>query len=167
MTIFFSPSIGGFVSEDTHGPRMVELFQTEEQIAAGEAPVTVPNPSCRIPDDAIEVTEDQWEQLLAQQGQGKIIRAVDGLVVAVDPPGPRPDEQLLLIRAERNKQLRGTDSIVAVPDFAISEQRREELIQWRAALRALPETLDPDAPFESVAWPPRPEWLSEDFRIVE
>lgn len=166
MFTFFSPSLGAFGDELSHGARKIELCQTPEQIESGERPQVVDNPLCRIPADAVQVTPEQRDALLIEQGQDKIIRVVGDEVVAVEPDGPRPDEQLRIIRSQRNRLLKGTDHIVSVPDFAISDDRREELIAWRAALRDMPEAVDPSAPFDSVQWPERPDWLSETFQIV-
>ena len=166
MFTFFSPSLAAFGDEVTHGARKIDRFQTPDQIEAGELAELIDNPLCRIPEDAVQVTPEQRDEMLIEQGQDKIIRVVDGQVVAVEPDGPRPDEQLRIIRSQRNRLLKGTDHIVSVPDFAISDQRRAELVAWRAALRDMPEAVDPYAPFESVQWPERPEWLSESFQIA-
>lgn len=166
MLIFFSATLGSFGDEDSHGARMIQRCLTPEQEAAGDHPDLIENQSCRIPADAVFVTAEQRDQLLIAQGQGKILSVVGGDVVALDAQPPRPDEQLLLVREQRNRMLRGTDYIVAVPDFAISPERLTELRAWRAALRDVPDQLDPAAPFETVTWPPRPVWLSDGFSIL-
>lgn len=166
MFIFYSPSLGAFGDEDSHGARMIRPYPTPDQEAAGFEPPMIENPSCRIPDDAVEVSAELRDALLVEQGEGKILRVVDGAVVAVEPDGPRPDEQMVIVRSQRDRMLRGTDHIVAVSDFAISSDRLAELIAWRAALRDVPDNLDPDAPFETVEWPVRPAWLTENFKVL-
>ena len=150
------------ISQAEHDEAAASVLVTDSQALAGFYGLTSTS------DDfaAIPVTPEQRDALLFEQGRDKIIRVVDGQVVAIAPDGPRPDEQLRIVRSQRNRLLKGTDHIVSVPDFAISDQRRAELVAWRAALRDMPEAVDPYAPFESVQWPERPEWLSESFQIA-
>jgi hypothetical protein len=77
MQRYFSPSHGGFFSEDVHGTRL---------LVGGEA-----NPACLIPDDAVAVGDDEWRSLLAATSEGKAIEMQDGIPVAVDPPAPEGD----------------------------------------------------------------------------
>ncbi|MBB5046799.1 hypothetical protein HNR60_001547 [Rhodopseudomonas rhenobacensis] len=58
----------GFYSDDIHGPRLID----------GQ-----PNPDCRVPAEAVEITEPQWRDLLAHPG---LRRLVDGAVVDYTPP---------------------------------------------------------------------------------
>lgn len=132
MTIFFSPSASGFFDAALHRA---------------------------IPEDAIAVSEQRHAELLAAQADGMVIVMADGAPEPVDPPPPCAEAQVAIIRAKRDRLLEATDKLVTVPDFPISQQQRDEVLPWRAALRALPETLDPAAPFDSCVWPPRPDWL--------
>jgi len=77
MQKFFSPSIGGFFSEDIHGCRTIE---------SGDPPIHIPNPACAIPADAIAIDDDHWRDLIEQTCAGRQIVVIDGAVVAVDIP---------------------------------------------------------------------------------
>lgn len=161
MDQYFSPSTGGFYNEVVHGPRQIADPLTEKQIKAGRTPRYRPNPQCAIPADAIAVTEAAWRALLAAQGAGKIITVDAGRVVAIDRI-PTADEQLAQIRARRDRLLAATDAMVAVPDYPISAEHREELLAWRQALREFPDQIAPTLPADTVEWPPRPSWLGEN-----
>lgn len=77
MQRYFSPSVGGFFSEDIHGDRMIE---------SGDPAVEIPNPACTIPADAIAIDENHWRDLIAESCAGRQIVVVDGAVIAIDPP---------------------------------------------------------------------------------
>lgn len=75
MNIFFSfdgdgfPT--GFYNEDVHGKKFVD----------GEV-----NPDCKIPDDTVAITFEQWQDMLANQG----LRRWDGEKVVVYTPPSAP-----------------------------------------------------------------------------
>lgn len=74
MQRYYSPSAGGFFSEDVHGSRLVP-----------DQAVDVPNPHCRIPGDAVAIDDDHWIALLTGSSEGKRIVMIDGLPQAIDP----------------------------------------------------------------------------------
>lgn len=160
MDQFFSPSTGGFYNEAIHGSRLLAEPLTEKQIKAKRTPRFLPNPACTIPADAIAVDEATWQGLLAAQGEGKVIAVQSGRVVAVDRQ-PTAEEQLAAIRAKRDRLLAATDAMVAVPDYPISAEQREELLAWRQALRDFPDAIAPTLPAETIEWPARPSWIGE------
>lgn len=166
MDQYFSPSTGGFYNEDIHGPKLRAIPLTEKQVKAGRTPRYEPNPDCRIPGDAVRVTEAQWQALLLAQGKGQQIVVRAGRAQAVDPDPASPSDQLAIIRTRRNRLLAATDTMLAVPDYPITAAQREELTAWRAALREVTAALDPDAPLDSVEWPPRPSWLGENGELL-
>lgn len=114
--MFYSKSIGGFYSEDVHGSHTLTIidpswcwpqvevidpaFDPAEHPIGTPVPmvlindptvtpptVTMPNPACKIPADAVEITEAEHVALLEEQSTGKIIDAdMDGRPVAVNPP---------------------------------------------------------------------------------
>lgn len=139
MTSFFDAATGGFFDDSLHKD---------------------------IPPTAIPLTDEAYLALLAAQGDGKLLTVVDGAVKAVLAPPPAPETQLEIIRRRRNRLLAATDKILSVPDFPISQDRRAALFHWRAALRDLPASLDAAAPFDSLAWPTRPDWLDECGEIT-
>lgn len=74
--MFYSKTTGGFYSETIHGSREIEINEA-----------MVSNPDCKIPVDAVEITEAEHAALLEAQSQGKRIEAdTHGRPVAVDPP---------------------------------------------------------------------------------
>ena len=60
----------GFYAEDVHGDREID----------GE-----PNPNCLIPAGAVEISDADWRDFVANPG---LRRWADGAVVAYDPPPP-------------------------------------------------------------------------------
>ena len=67
---FYSASTGGFYTPEIHGENM--------------------------PSDAVEITEQEWKDLLNGQSQGKVIKAVDGKPALVDAPPPPPPKVLTI-----------------------------------------------------------------------
>lgn len=61
-----------------------------------EAPlVEVANPDCKLPDDAVEITADRRDELLAGVSQfGRIAADDSGFPILLDLPGPTAAEQL-------------------------------------------------------------------------
>lgn len=165
MDQYFSPSTGGFYNEALHGPRQIADPLTEKQIKARRTPKYRPNPDCAIPTDAIAITESAWLALLAAQGEGKAIAVEAGRVVAIDRI-PTAEEQLAQIRARRDRLLAATDVMLAVPDYPISAEQREELLAWRQALRDFPDEIAPTLPSNAVEWPARPSWLGENGELL-
>lgn len=103
-----------------------------------------------IPTDAVEITPELHQSLLADNGNGKIIQAgANGQPIAVDPPEPTSDEKAVTIRAKRNALLKQTDWW-AVQDRTMSQAE----IDYRQALRDI--TDQPTFP-DSVVWPTKPE----------
>lgn len=78
MQRYFSPSVGGFFSEDVHGARLVDIDG-----------VATPNPDCLVPGDAIPIGDDLWRDLLLATSEGKIILIDGGMPVAVAPDAAR------------------------------------------------------------------------------
>jgi hypothetical protein len=74
MQRYYSPSAGGFFSEDVHGPRLI-----------ADQGIDIPNPSCLIPEDAVAIDDDHWIALLIGTSEGKRIAMIDGHPQAIDP----------------------------------------------------------------------------------
>lgn len=75
--MLYSMLTGGFYSEEIHGPRFIKIQQTEvinnetEETAIVET--TIKNPNTKIPEDAVEITNEEYSQLLQAQSDGEII----------------------------------------------------------------------------------------------
>ncbi|UXU86987.1 phage tail protein [Burkholderia sp. S-53] len=61
----------------------------------------------------IEITADQWHDLMRAQGIGKRLAVKDGAPIAVDPPPPTRAELASAKRAQRDFALKGTDWLVS------------------------------------------------------
>lgn len=99
--MFFSAKSGGFYSEAVHGARTLTIVdpnwvrsEVDGQPDADAVPptLTITNPECAIPKDAVEITSERHRELLAGQAAGKCITADDsGAPVLTDPePVPMP-----------------------------------------------------------------------------
>ncbi|MDB5432438.1 MAG: hypothetical protein JWP35_3554 [Caulobacter sp.] len=98
---YFSASTGGFYITQLHGPRTMtvpdpawvqpqiqftttlddgEVLEfTVDDEAARPPMMEVPNPACRIPEDAVEVEDGEHRSLMAAQSSGwRIVAASDG-----------------------------------------------------------------------------------------
>lgn len=62
----------GFYHEEIHGVRLID---------------DIPNPDCKIPSEAIQITDQQWREFIDNQGRRKW---QDGHVVPHEPPPPEP-----------------------------------------------------------------------------
>lgn len=170
-------------------PRIEVVIQPGESVQVGdelvtntdESPVTlrnvfdmnavpafieVSNPSCLIPEDAVEITEEWRNELLAGETQGKRIAADSaGYPILIDPPPMSVAEQESEERAWRDAQLAPTDAIVSrhrdeieegIPTTLTTEQYAE-LQVYRRLLRNWPQGTE----FPLVAHRPvAPGWLT-------
>lgn len=105
-----------------------------------------------IPDDAVEISADRHQTLLAAQSTGKHIKAdADGHPIAIDLPTPTTADLLIAVRRERNARLRGCDW-TQLSDSPLTGTDRAAWVAYRKALRDFPATCDPAAP----VWPEEP-----------
>lgn len=114
MSKFYSKSTGGFYSKDIHGKD-------------------------GIPADAVEISDEEWTELLRQQGKGRqIVAGTHGGPVAVEPD---PTGGLLV---RRDAALRETDWLVARHRDEVEIEPRQTTLtgeqysalqQWRRSLR--------------------------------
>jgi hypothetical protein len=83
---YYSKTTNGFYSEAVHGPKTKLIpnpaWERPEvngvPDGAAEAPLMeVRSPDCKIPPDAVAITDEQWRALLDAQSTGKSIRADD------------------------------------------------------------------------------------------
>lgn len=108
MPRFYSPSNNAFYSEALHGARQIPAEQSAKDKKAGKRPAMIDNPACMIPADAVPVTEQRFETLLAAQGEGKEIVEVRGKPVARDFT-PDAEELLAARRRQRDRLLAASD----------------------------------------------------------
>lgn len=129
-TLYFSPSQLGFYDSAIH---------TE------------------LPEDAIEISVDTHQALMAAQGAGQIIAAdQDGLPIAIDPPAPGAEVLAAQARARRDALIAATDYLV-MPDYPITAKQLASVKTYRQALRDI--TTQADFPQE-IVWPDVPQILS-------
>jgi hypothetical protein len=116
-----------------------------------------------IPEDAVEITKEEWRALLGQQSTGKrIVADPQGRPIAVDYVRT-PDEQADHLLSQRVQLLAETDWLVsrhrdeleAGGPTTLTPEVFLDLQRWRAALRALPQT----AGFPHIELPARPAGL--------
>lgn len=118
MSIYFHAATVGFYDTRAHGERTVLIADPKWEhplisipdpnwmagegstakpamIKVKDPKATVPmievsNPNCWLPpaDELLEITSGEYQALFAAQGLGKVIRAVKGRPVVVDPPPP-------------------------------------------------------------------------------
>lgn len=118
--------------------------------------VEVENPNCKIPADAVEITDDQYAVLLAGMSSQVIAVGSDGLPVLQDRPSPTLDEVMAVERAWRDSRIAATDYL-AMPDYPLTDTERTELYTYRQALRDWPAS----AAFPTAGGRPQPPaWLS-------
>ncbi|WP_407059061.1 phage tail assembly chaperone [Ralstonia syzygii subsp. celebesensis] len=192
--LFYAKSTGGFYDSGIHGDRtmaMVDPSWTRPTVKVpdptwsapadepqAEAPlievpdlaalaptVTVANPDCQIPVDAVEITRDEHRALLAAQSQGKVITTgPDGKPIAVDPPPPTVEGRAASLRAQRDQLLDDTqwmvvrhrDQVEADLATSLSADQFKRLLAYRQALRDLPAQVG----FPDVAMPELPADLN-------
>lgn len=104
--MFYSKETGGFYDEALHGARLLNV--QDPSVPDGLA--TVPNPDCRIPADAVEISDDNYAALLAAQTDGQVIQSnKKGEPVAAKRPEPAfaevRAEYLGSVRAARREVL--------------------------------------------------------------
>ena len=143
----------GFYSDDIHGPRTVQVVDMPAVVGKGGKLVTpatfkaVANTATLIPADAVQITDDQWSQLV--QGAGTL-GLVNGALVKLPAPVAKPTWSA--IRAQRNQKLFRSDWTQGA-DSPLNSQAKQAWATYRQALRDLPKTF---AQPGQVVWPTEP-----------
>lgn len=172
--IFYSKSIGGFFNEELHGQKTIMVPDPSWERPMKNIPdpsgatdndgqpvlvvvkdhdavhprIEQDNAGCKIPKDAVEITEERWKFLLDQQNHGKVIAAnAAGFPVLVDREVKAED-----VIAHRNRLLNASDWMV-IRSHEIGTKVPEEWANYRQALRDIPNQPD----FPRVTWPKEPE----------
>lgn len=134
MTKYYSPSTGGFYDDAIHGSRKIPAELTPGQVAAGRKPRMIDNPDCRLPDDAVAISEEQHAELMKQQANGKVIVARGNRPVAADPV--RSPEEVAEENRRRRDLLLMQSDWTQLPDALLDEpDYKAAMALWRQALR--------------------------------
>lgn len=139
MTAYFSPSTARFYDLEIYGSNM--------------------------PDDAFQITEETRQELLMAQSAGKqIVTGNENLPIAIDRPGPTPEQKIASERFWRDSQLRATDALVQRHrdeidggwPASLTGEQYQQVQAYRMELRGWPAHADfPD----STKRPAAPVWM--------
>lgn len=69
--MYYSQQTGGFYDEAIHGTR--KIFATSQDNDGVFSHTEVDNHDCKIPSDAVEITQEEYDALFEAQAQGKVI----------------------------------------------------------------------------------------------
>lgn len=118
-----------------------------------------------MPEDALEVTDEEYGRMFSGQESGLVITSnALGYPTLVNPPPPTPEQLASAGRAWRSGQLASTDALVARhrdekeldEGTTLTTLQYKELQRWRATLRDWANSVD----FPEVK-PSSPAWLSQ------
>lgn len=150
MKHYFSPSTGGFYSDLFHGARQIEQEQTAAEKKAGKRPRMIDNPDSRVPTDAVEISEERWQELMKAQAAGMGIAAVGGKPEAVEPTIDEA-ERVAIRRRKRDRLLSASDW-TQMPDSPLDAVTKKAWAEYRQALRDLDMT--------GTSWPEEPKGVT-------
>ena len=96
----------------------------------------------------VELTEEQWNEALT--GEYKVI---NGAHTYVAPPDNLEElKAYSILRSERNALLSYSDW-TQLPDAPLSNEKKQEWVNYRQQLRDLPDTVD----INNIVYPQKPE----------
>lgn len=113
-----------------------------------------------IPDDAIDITEQAWADLLAGQAKGKLIACgVDLRPCLTEQPLPTADELIRQAEDKRSRLRSEADTIIQplqdANDLGIAtDDEASQLIAWKKYRVMLMRVNTEDA--ENIIWPEQP-----------
>lgn len=113
-------------------------------------------------DNEIQFT---FDKTIRNNNVGIALELYDSLfpnVVINDNDGDK--EKAYIIRQHRNDLLQQTDKFVSIPDYPITTQDRELIIEFRQQLRDI--TLQAEFP-QSITWPSIPDCISDSVSVIE
>lgn len=140
--IYYSATHKGFYISDIHGPRMhmaplanwqrplVKIADPDwvgdpksqnktaplievPDLSAAHPMIEVENPSCKIPPDSVEISEEVYRALLSEQSAGKVIVPdLNGHPIAQEPIGQTEEQSQHVLRASAQVALDASDITV-------------------------------------------------------
>lgn len=99
--------------------------------------VPVPNPDCRLPEDAFPVSAAQHAAMLDAINAGKIITVGPDNAVSFTDPGVSAEAVMKAARRERDRALEASDWTM-VADVPLSPTAKAEWRKYRKKLRDIP-----------------------------
>lgn len=126
--IFYSANKNGFFTPELHGPHRISipdptwarpLLEDGTPDADAVSPtVEIDNPDCKIPPDAVLITDALHQSLLAAQAEGYAISPGDnGFPIAITPPPPSPEQILSRLTAKLQDHLDSTAQAYGYDDI--------------------------------------------------
>ena len=107
-----------------------------------------------IPEKTIEITTEQWQDCIDNQGKWMI--DIDAKILKLAPIKVlTTEDKLANIRAVRNAKIAETDWLM-LPDVPLTAENKAQWQQYRQALRDFTETCDLDNP----VWPVKPQYVA-------
>ena len=148
MSLYYSPSNASFFDEAIHGAIEIEKPLTKREIKAGKRPAMVPNPECRIPKDAIPISEDQHVELMEEVAKGRMIVTRNGNPTAIDQVSSA-EELAEMRRRKRDRLLAASDWTQLADTLADDPSLKANWAVYRQQLR--------DLDMAGTDWPEAPD----------
>lgn len=136
MSKFFSPSTESFYDEAIHGAFEVDKPQSARERKAGKRPQTMANPDCRMPIDAVPISDKDHADLMAQVASGKQIVARGKRPIAIDQ-ARSAEQQQAGRRAKRDRLLAASDWTQLADTLALDPSLKANWADYRQQLREL------------------------------
>ncbi len=146
MGMYFSATQLAFYDEAVHGHRQLEQPRTKKEIKAKKRPMMIDNPDCKIPEDAVPVTDEEYADIRALLDSGLMLAAKSGKPAAVAQYRDAAETEASNRRV-RDRLLAASDWTQLV-DAPIDEALRGPWQTYRQQLRDLDMT--------NPAWPAAP-----------
>lgn len=128
---------------DPDGPQPIKSSYQRRQQAVAAEPIMkrVSNPNCRLPADAVEVSDTDHAAMMTAQAEGREITVgTNGLPVATAPQ-MSADQLLAVVRKKRDRALAASDWTQA-GDSPLDAAKKLLWAEHRKALRNLPSTVE-------------------------
>lgn len=106
----------------TNEENLPSAFYDDEYFGAREVD-GLPNPDCKLPPEAVEITQEQWVDLVINQGFRKL---VDGEVVTYNPPAPQPTIPDRISRRQFRLQLIDEGLLTTVETWVATQNERTQ-----------------------------------------
>ena len=161
---FFSKSKVAFFHDAVHGPRELTVRDpawVAPPIVEGQtdytqpATIQVPNPDCKIPEDAVEISDERHAELVAGIGEGMILAAAadDGTPTLLPVPsfldGMTDEQKLDHMRNLRTRALTASDW-TQMSDVDLPPATKAAWASYRQHLRDYPAKAKPGDPLPAA-----------------